>query len=313
MLGRRQSVRAQTFIERSLLDPFADRIGRWLELARQLVDAPPGARQLNNSAPVLRRVRWMGSWHWGAPSSFLPTPSTKPGQLHAAEKCTSFTDFLEELLVTERESRRARAREMFARVAGFPAVKTLDQYDFNFTPGAPRKQIMELASLAFVERAENVVFLGPSGIGKTHLAIALGYLATQKGYKTRFLSAADLVLMLEAAQRQGRYREVMHRAVNAYRLLILDEIGYLPMSREQANLFFQVVARRYERGSMILTSNLTFASWDSAFAGDSVLTAAMLDRVLHHSAIVSINGESFRLKDKRKAGLLVAPGKTAKH
>ena len=119
--------------------------------------------------------------------------------------------------------------------------------------------------------------------------------------------------MLEAAQRQGRYRELMHRAVNAYKLLILDEIGYLPMSREQANLFFQVVARRYEGGSMILTSNLTFGSWDSAFAGDSVLTAAMLDRVLHHSTIVSINGESFRLKDKRKAGLLAAPGKMAKH
>jgi DNA replication protein DnaC len=198
---------------------------------------------------------------------------------------------------------------MFARIACFPAIKTLDQYDFNFATGALRKQIMELASLAFVE-TENVVFLGPSGVGKTHLAIALGYLATQKGYKTRFFSAADLVLMLEAAQREGRYRQVMHRAVNAYRLLIIDEIGYLPMSREQANLFFQVVARRYERGSMILTSNLTFGSWDSAFAGDGVLTVAMLDRILHHSIIVSINGESFRLKDKRKAGLL---GKAAKH
>jgi DNA replication protein DnaC len=161
--------------------------------------------------------------------------------------------------------------------------------------------------------AENVVFLGPSGVGKTHLAIALGYLATQRGYKTRFFSAADLVLMLEAAQRQGRYRQTMHRAVNAYKLLIIDEIGYLPMSREQANLFFQVAAHRYERGSMILTSNLTFASWDSAFAGDSVLTAAMLDRILHHSIIVNINGESFRLKEKRKAGLLAAAGKAAKH
>ena len=231
----------------------------------------------------------------------------------AAEKRTSFTDFLEELLVAERESRRARAREMFARVAGFPAIKTLDQYDFGFATGAPRKQIMELASLAFVERAENVVFLGPSGVGKTHLAIALGYLATQKGYKTRFFSAADLVLMLEAAQRQGRYREVMHRAVNAYKLLIVDEIGYLPLSREQANLFFQIVERRYERGAMIFTSNLSFGSWDSAFAGASVLTAAMLDRVLHHSTIVSINGDSFRLKDKRKAGLLAVPLKPSKH
>jgi DNA replication protein DnaC len=217
---------------------------------------------------------------------------------NAAEKGTSFTDFVEELLVAERESRRARAREMFARVAGFPAIKTLDQYDFSFATGAPRKPIMELASLAFIERAENVVFLGPSGVGKTHLAIALGYLATQKGYKTRFFSAADLVLMLEAAQR--------------YKLLIIDEIGYQPMSREQANLFFQVVARRYERASTILTSNLTFGSWDNAFAGDAVLTGAMLDRILHHSTIVSINGESFRLKDKRRAGLLAAATKAAK-
>ena len=109
---------------------------------------------------------------------------------NAAEKGTSFTDFVEELLVAERESRRARAREMFARVAGFPAIKTLDQYDFNFATGAPRKQIMELASLAFIERAENVVFLGPSGVGKTHLAIALGYLATQKGQQNPLLQRA---------------------------------------------------------------------------------------------------------------------------
>ena len=118
--------------------------------------------------------------------------------------------------------------------------------------------------------------------------------------------------MLEAAQRQGRYRQVMHRAVNAYKLLIIDEIGYLPMSREQANLFFQVVAQRYEKGSMILTSNLTFGSWDSALAGDGVLTVAMLDRILHHSTIVNINGESFRLKDKRKAGVLGGSGKSGK-
>ena len=148
-----------------------------------------------------------------------------------------------------------------------------------------------------------------NGSSCTHLAIALGYFATQKSFKTRFFSAADLVLMLEAAQRQGRYREVMRRAINAYKLLVIDETGYLPMNREQANLFFQVVAWRYERGSMILTSNLTFGSWDTAFAGDGVLTLAMLDRILHHSIIVNINGESFRLKDKRKAWLLAGPRK----
>ena len=146
--------------------------------------------------------------------------------------------------------------------------------------------------------------LGPSGVGKTHLAIALGYLATQRGWKVRFTTAADLVLLLETAQRQGRLKEVLHRAVNTYRLLIIDEIGYLPMGREQANLFFQVVSKRYERGAMILTSNLTFGSWDQAFAGEAVLTAAMLDRLLHHATVVQISGESYRLKDKRRAGVM---------
>ena len=117
-------------------------------------------------------------------------------------------------------------------------------------------------------------------------------------------TAADLVMLLEAAQRQGRLKEVLHRAVNTYRLLIIDEIGYLPMGREQANLFFQVVSKRYERGAMILTSNLTFGSWDQAFAGEAVLTAAMLDRLLHHATVVQISGESYRLKDKRRAGVM---------
>jgi DNA replication protein DnaC len=227
----------------------------------------------------------------------------------AAVTDASYAEFLEEVLRAERDARRARAREMFARLAGFPAVKTLDGYDFGFATGAPRQQIQELASLAFVERAQNVVLLGPSGVGKTHLAIALGYLATQRGMKVRFTSAADLVLTLETAQRQGRFKEAMHRAVNTYKLLIIDEIGYLPLAREQANLFFQVIANRYERGAMILTSNLTFGSWDQAFAGDAVLTAAMLDRVLHHATVVAIQGESYRLKDKRRAGLVARPAR----
>jgi DNA replication protein DnaC len=229
-------------------------------------------------------------------------------QSAASRKDASYADFLEEVLRAERDARRVRSREMLTRTAGFPAMKSLDGYDFAFATGAPRQQIQELASLGFVERAENIVLLGPSGTGKTHLAIAYGMLAAAKGWKVRFTSAADLVIALEAAQRQGRMKELMHRTVAAPKLLIIDEIGYLPFGREQANLFFQVVARRYEKGSLILTSNLAFGSWDDAFAGDAVLTAAMLDRILHHATIVQIAGESYRLKDKRRAGIMARPG-----
>lgn len=228
-------------------------------------------------------------------------------QTAATRKDASFADFLEDVLRAERDARHVRSREMITRMAGFPALKTLEGYDFAFATGAPRQQIQELASLGFVERNENIVLLGPSGTGKTHLAIAFGLLAAQRAWKVRFTTAADLIITLEAAQRQGRIKDVMHRIVAAPKLLIIDEIGYLPFGREQANLFFQVVARRYEKGSLILTSNLAFGSWDEAFAADAVLTAAMLDRILHHATVVQISGESYRLKDKRRAGILARP------
>jgi len=218
----------------------------------------------------------------------------------ASAKEVSYTDFLEQALGSEVAARQARSRSTLARLAGFPAIKTLDGFDFEFAAGVPKSQILELASLAFIERNENVVLLGPSGVGKTHLAIALGYAATQAGIKTRFITAADLLLALTTALRRG---------ILAYRLLIIDEIGYLPMSREQANLFFQVIAKRYERGSLILTSNLGFAQWDQTFAGDATLTAAMLDRLLHHAHVVAIQGDSFRLREKRRAGVLIRTNK----
>ena len=220
----------------------------------------------------------------------------------AAAGEASFADFLEKLLAAEMDARGERTRQTLLKMATLPAVKTLEQYDFAFASGAPRAQLQELAALTFIERSENIVLLGPSGVGKSHLATGLAYRAIMASIKTRFITAADLMLQLTAAHRQGRLKEYFNRAVLGPRLLVIDEIGYLPFGREEANLFFNVVAKRYERGSMILTSNLPFTQWAGTFADDQTLTAAMLDRLLHHAHIVQITGESYRLKDKRKAG-----------
>lgn len=224
----------------------------------------------------------------------------------AARTEMAYSDFLEGLLREEAAGRRVRKQSMMTRLAGFPAIKTLDDFSYDFAKGVKKSQIEELAGLGFVERNENVVLIGPSGVGKTHLAIALGYRAAQAGIKTRFMTAADLLLLLTTAYTQNNLKAVMHRAIKAYRLLILDEIGYLPMNREQANLFFQVIAALYEKGSLIVTSNLPFGQWDATFAQDTTLTAALLDRLLHHAHIVPIAGESYRLKHQRQAGMMQA-------
>jgi DNA replication protein DnaC len=220
----------------------------------------------------------------------------------AAREEASFADFLEKILASELVAREERRRTTMLRLATMPSIKMLEHFDWSQATGAPKAQIMELGHLAFVERAENVVLLGPSGVGKTHVALALCHRAVMAGYKARFITAADLMMQLASAKAQGRLKEYFNRAVLGPRLLVIDEIGYLPFGRDEANLFFTVVAKRYERSSMVLTSNLPFTQWASAFADDQTLTAAMLDRLLHHAHIVQITGESFRLKDKRKAG-----------
>ena len=233
----------------------------------------------------------------------LPTQIAHLGQM-AAKREIGYLDFLEQALKDEAMARAERMRRTLTRLAGFPAIKTLDEFDFEFALGVPKALVLELGSLAFVERAENVVLLGPSGVGKTHLAVALGYRATQAGFRTRFITAADLLMQLTTALRRNQLEEAIKRVTKPYRLMIIDEMGYLPMDREQANLLFQVVAKRYENGSLILTSNLPFGQWDQTFADDATLTAALLDRLLHHAHVVPISGDSYRLKEKRQAGMI---------
>lgn len=217
----------------------------------------------------------------------------------------SYLEFLLEVLKTELAQRTQRSRDVLLRTAGLPVIKTLEQYNYGFN-STPKKLMAELRALSFIERAENIVLLGPSGVGKTHLAIGLGYAAAMAGHRVRFFTANDLLAALATARRQERARNFITQNVDGPRVLIIDELGYQPLSTEQAHDLFQVVARRYEKASVVITSNLNLGQWDQALAGHSALAAAVLDRLLHHSHVLTIPGESYRLKDKRKAGVFTA-------
>lgn len=223
-----------------------------------------------------------------------------------AGKGSSLAVFLDELLQAEMDARMIRTQGTLLKLAGLPGIKHFEEFDFRFATGAPRKQLQELTSLSFIERAENVVLLGPSGVGKSHLAISLAYKAILRGIKVRFITAADLMLQLATAKKQDRLEAYLKRSILSPKLLVIDEIGYLPFGRAEANLFFNVIAKRYEHGSVIVTSNLPFSQWATAFADDQTLTAALLDRLLHHAHIVQISGNSYRLKGKKTAGTVPA-------
>ncbi len=220
----------------------------------------------------------------------------------AARRDLSYREFLTEALQTEWSGRNLKTTEGRMRLARFPWIKTLEGFDFSFQPSIDRKVIRELAGLSFIGRAECVCLLGPPGVGKTHLAIALGVKAVEAGYSTLFLTLEELNLRLARARATGRIEAVLAQLARP-KLLILDELGYLPFSREEASALFRLLSRRYERGSVIITSNKGFADWGEIFS-DTVLATAILDRLLHHSTTINIKGESFRLKEKRRAGML---------
>lgn len=220
----------------------------------------------------------------------------------ASQAQVSYGELLETLFELETAAKSERHTSMRTTMARFPFQKSLESFDFKQQPSLDPKLIRELATGRFIANAENVLLLGPPGVGKTHLAVALGLKACAQGYRTTFTTAASLIASLVRAQGEGRLEEKLKLLVQP-KLLIVDEIGYLPIDRTGANLFFQLVSRRYERGSVLLTSNQSLSGWGEVF-GDRVIATAILDRLLHHSTIVNIKGDSYRLKEKRRAGLL---------
>lgn len=207
----------------------------------------------------------------------------------------SFTEGLLKLTNYEVDFKESSAAQSMIHAAAFPFVKTVKDFDFEFQPSVSEPQIQEFCSLGFMEKAENLVFLGSSGVGKTHLATAIGIEAARHHTATYFIKCHNLLQQLKKAKMENRL-EARLKHFNHYKLLIIDEIGYLPIDQEDSNLFFQLIDMRYEKRSTIFTTNINFGDWDSVFY-DAVVADAILNRILHHAHVVNITGKSYRLKD----------------
>lgn len=212
-----------------------------------------------------------------------------------------FKEQINHLLEEELSFRQERAVKMRLKLAKFPAIKTIDTFDFSFQADLDKEAVLSLFGLSFVSEKENVILIGPSGVGKTHLAIALGVCACQNGYTSYFTSFQTLMENLRRAAEGNRLRRKLMTYCKPH-VLVIDELGYLPMDHHDANLLFQLVSARYEKGSIILTSNKTYLDWGDLFPNEGI-AAAILDRLLHYSKTIKINGQSYRLAMKRKMGL----------
>jgi DNA replication protein DnaC len=210
----------------------------------------------------------------------------------------NIVEVLDHIFTEEAKNRRKRAYEKQLQMSGFPLKKSLDTFDFSFQPSIDKRQIEELATMRFVECAENVVFLGPPGVGKTHLATALGIEAARHRYSTHYINCHAMIEQLKKAHFENHLPEKL-KLLSKYKILIIDEIGYLPMDIQGANLFFQLIAKRYEKASTVFTSNKSFSQWNEVFS-DVTIASAILDRVLHHCTVVNIKGDSYRLKERKE-------------
>lgn len=213
----------------------------------------------------------------------------------AARKQWDHIQYLTELVEQESTLRRDRSIKRRIRLAKFPVIKTMDQFDWSWPQKINRAQVKNLFRLKFIEEQSNVVLIGSVGVGKTHIATALGYQACLKNNTVLFTSTIDAVNNLIAAQHAGQLKQELKKYLKPS-LLIMDELGYLPIDKNGADLLFQIISGRYERGSIIITTNRVFKEWPEIFNNDSTLTSALLDRLLHHTEAVLIEGESFRMR-----------------
>ncbi len=233
--------------------------------------------------------------------SYLKLVSIKDSFIDAANKAArkkiSHLDFLFDLIESEAARRKENAAERRLKNARLPYPKSLDQFNWSHPEKINRQQIENLFHLNFIDRKENAVFLSGPGLGKTHLAISLANRACQKGYTVLFTSAVEIINQLSAARAMNSLDKALTKYTKV-QLLVMDELGYLPIDKLGADLLFQVISQRYERGSMIITSNRSFKEWAEIFNNDSIVTSAILDRILHHCEPVKIEGPSYRMKDK---------------
>lgn len=207
----------------------------------------------------------------------------------------SFVEGLTKLTTHEIDFKEANMIRSMVKVGAFPHTKEIKDFDFEFQPSINRQQILDFITLRFIELKENIVFLGSSGVGKTHLATSIGIATAKKRYSTYFIKCHDLLQQLKKANLENRL-DARLKHFTKYKLLIIDELGYLPINKDDSKLFFQLIDMRYEKKSTILTTNINFNNWDEIFY-DAIIANAILDRVLHHAHIVSISGKSYRLKD----------------